>query len=81
MELTLNELVIGLVGGPMLLVLLFAFISRGHRLGARARMSARIVVCRLCLHAYQEAGRDPLSVCPKCGARNQRGSGAARPRG
>lgn len=73
MELTLNELVTGLVAGSMLLVLLFAFISRGHRLGGRARVSARIVICRLCLHAYQQSGREPLSDCPKCGARNQRG--------
>lgn len=73
MELTLNEAVTGLVVGSMLLVLLFAFISRGHRLGGRARVAARIVVCRLCLHAYQQEDRSPLSDCPRCGARNQRG--------
>lgn len=72
MELSLNELVIGLVAGSMLLVLLFAFISRGHRLGGLSRATARMVVCRLCLHTYEQQDRSAVSECPMCGARNQR---------
>jgi len=73
MELTLTELVCGVVFGSMALVLLFSMISRSHRLQGRAKASSRTVVCRLCLHAYQQAGRGQISECPKCGARNERG--------
>lgn len=73
MELTLNNLVAALVLGSMGLVLLFAMISRSHRLQARARAGARTVVCRLCLNAYQQQDRAQLSECPACGARNERG--------
>ena len=73
MELTLSELVVAVVLGSMGLVLLFSFISRGHRLQGRARASSSAVVCRLCLHAYEPEDRGAVSECPKCGARNERG--------
>lgn len=73
MELTLTDLVMAVVMGSMLLVLLFSFISRSHRLQARASASSRTVVCRLCLHAYQHQGKETLTDCPECGARNERG--------
>lgn len=72
MQLTLSELVVAVVMGSMGLVLLFALISRSHRMQAFARASARTVVCRLCQHAYQQEDRAPISECPECGARNDR---------
>ncbi len=73
MELTLSDLVVAVVMGSMGLVVLFSLISRGHRLQARASASARTVVCRLCLHAYQQQDRSSVSECPECGALNERG--------
>lgn len=73
MELTLNELVVGAVLGSMSLVLLFSFISRGHRLQARMRVKSRVIICRLCLHAFQAAGSEQIVKCPQCGAANQKG--------
>ncbi|MDX1679811.1 MAG: hypothetical protein R3242_03675 [Akkermansiaceae bacterium] len=72
MQLSLSELVVLVVAGSMGLVLLFALISHSHRMQALARATARTVVCRLCQHAYQQAGRDAISECPQCGARNHR---------
>ena len=73
MELTLTDLVVAVVLGSMGLVLLFAFISSGYRLGGRSRACSRTVVCRLCLYAYQQEDRSSVSECPECGARNERG--------
>jgi len=73
MELTLTEAVTGVVVGSMIGVCLLSFISRGHRSQGRARAAARTVVCRLCLHAWQQVERTPVAECPKCGARNLRG--------
>ena len=73
MDLTLTDLVVAVVMGSMFLVVLFSFISRIHRVQGRASASARTVVCRLCLHAYQQEDRAKLSECPQCGARNERG--------
>ena len=73
MELTLNDLVVAVVFGSMFIVLLFSFISRTHRLQAKASASAKTVVCRLCLYAYQQKDKAKLSECPECGARNERG--------
>ena len=73
MEFTLNQLVVTVVLGSMGLIVFFSFISRSHRLRGSAKASAQTVVCRLCLQAYQQRDRRPLSECPQCGARNERG--------
>lgn len=73
MDLTLTDLVVAVVFGSMGLVLLLSMISRSRRHQSRARAESRTLVCRLCLHAYQYKGREPLSECPECGARNERG--------
>lgn len=73
MELTLSDLVVAMVLGSMGLVVLFCAISRSHRQQSCASVSSRTVVCRLCLHAYQAQGREALSECPQCGARNEPG--------
>ena len=73
MDLTLTDLVVAVVFGSMGLVLVFAIISSAYRRQSRARAVLRTVVCRLCLHAYQEPERGQISECPQCGARNEKG--------
>lgn len=72
MELTLSELVLMILAGSVLLVTVFALISRMWRVAGQARAASRRVVCRLCLHAFEVDGEDALMDCPKCGARNDR---------
>lgn len=74
MELTLNEFVVAVLGGACALVLVFSLISRGVRRGSEVRSSARRVVCRLCLHAFEAADKGVVD-CPHCGAANETGRG------
>lgn len=53
-------------------VVLFSVLSLWWKSRAGKRVTARQVVCRLCLHVYNAAGRDRVSACPQCGAENQR---------
>ena len=73
MELTLSEFVVAVLLVVMGMVLLFAFISRSYRLRVRARNTSRVVVCRLCLHAFQTEDGGTVVECPKCGAANEKG--------
>ena len=73
MDLTLAEFVLLVVFGSSLLVLLFTVVSRTLHARSEARSSARRIICRLCLHAFQEHGHDKLVDCPRCGAANERG--------
>lgn len=73
MELTLTELVLALVAGSMLMVLAFMAVSKFTRVGLEARSAARRVICRLCLHAFENPEKKPLVNCPHCGAANEKG--------
>jgi hypothetical protein len=68
MELTVAEFVLWVLIGSGTAVLGCALVSRYlHRRTERAGL-ARRVVCRLCLHAFEDASRDPVVKCPACGA-------------
>jgi hypothetical protein len=73
MELTLADFVSLTLFGSFALVLIFSLISRVHRLRSESRALARRVVCRLCLHAFEDASRDSIVSCPHCGAANEKG--------
>lgn len=73
MELTLTEFVLLVVFGTFLTVLCFAVISRMLLARSEARALKRRFICRLCLHAYEDFGRDRITSCPRCGAANERG--------
>jgi hypothetical protein len=75
MELTLTEFVLVTLFGACALVLLFTMISRTVHARAETRSAARRVVCRLCLYAFEDAGRAKTVQCPHCGAANERGRG------
>jgi len=51
----------------------FAVISRTLHARTEARSLKRRFICRLCLHAYEDSGRDRFMPCPRCGATNERG--------
>jgi len=75
MDLPLAEFVLIVVFGSSLLVLLFTVISRTLHARAEARSLANRVICRLCLHAFEDHGHGKLADCPHCGATNERGRG------
>ena len=73
MELTLPDFGLFTLFGSCALVVVFTLISRTARTRAETRSRARRVVCRLCLHAFQEAGHSAIVHCPHCGAANEKG--------
>jgi len=75
MELTLTEFVVVTLFGAFVLVLLLTMVSRTAHARAETRSAARRVVCRLCLHAFEDSGRGKIVHCPHCGAANERGRG------
>ena len=73
MDFSLSEFVLWALVVPMILVGFFTLISRlSHRAGERRAVKGRIV-CRLCLHAFEDHGSASLPECPGCGAQNERG--------
>lgn len=73
MELTLTESVLLVIFGACMLVPYFAVVSRTLHARSEARSLKRRFICRLCLHAYEDADRDRVVPCPRCGAANERG--------
>lgn len=75
MELTLADFVLFVVFVSSFLVLLFTMISRTLHARSEARSLADRVICRLCLHAFENHGHGKIVNCPHCGAANERGRG------
>jgi len=72
-ELTLTELVVGVLGISMGLIAFFTWLSRGDA-RRRERIALRQrVICRLCLHVFEDHGTSKLVDCPACGSKNERG--------
>ena len=72
-ELTLTELAAWSIGAAMVVVALFAWISRWSNRNAERRSLRRRVACRLCLLVVEDDGRGRIFHCPHCGAANERG--------
>jgi hypothetical protein len=73
MDLPLADFVILVIVGSGLLVLFFTVVSRSLHARAEARSLASRLICRLCLHAFENHGHDKTVDCPYCGAANERG--------
>lgn len=73
MDLTLAEFVLGVLLGSCLLVVAFAVISRTLHHRAENRSLANRVICRLCLHAFEDTSHVHAVNCPVCGAANEKG--------
>ncbi len=72
-ELTLTELAVWALGGSMVVVTLFAWISRWSNRNAERRSLRRRLCCRLCLHVFEDPGHHRVCRCPQCGADTERG--------
>ena len=73
MDLTLTDFVLFVVVGTAVLMIAFAVISRFLHARAERRSLAGRVICRLCLHAFEDEGHVHLVNCPVCGAVNEKG--------
>jgi hypothetical protein len=72
MEITLSHFVLAVVFGSCGCVLLFAAVSRMMHYRSEKRALRRRIVCRLCLHAFEDSSEALLLECPACHARNER---------
>ncbi len=73
MSLTLAEFVLFVIFGSGFLVLMFTLVSRTLHARSESRSLAKRVICRLCLHAFEDHGHGKVVACPHCGAANERG--------
>ena len=73
MDLTLADFVLFTLFGSLALVVGFTLVSRAVRIRVETRSMARRVVCRLCLHAFEDSSRQKIIDCPHCGAANEKG--------
>ena len=73
MELTLADFVLFSLVGSCSLVVVFTVISRTLHARAESRSLANRVICRLCLHAFEDQGHGKIVACPHCGAANEKG--------
>lgn len=72
MDLTPVELVLFVLLASFGLVGIFAAISRLRHARDEARACAEVVVCRLCLHAFEDLRDEKIVNCPVCGALNEK---------
>lgn len=72
MDLTLNELVTGVVFGSILMVAGISFISRFQHWKTERRLERMRTVCRLCGHVFISGHEGNLIHCEGCDALNRR---------
>ncbi len=73
MELTLADFVLIVLFASGALVVLFTLVSRTLHARAESRSLAHRVVCRLCLHAFEDTSHVAVVNCPVCAAANEKG--------
>ncbi len=73
MELTLADFVLFVLFGSCALVVFFAVVSRTLHARSESRALAHRVICRLCLHAFDDHSHGKIVHCPQCGAANEKG--------
>jgi hypothetical protein len=71
MELTLTDFALFILTAAFVLVTVCTVVSRSFHARSETRSLARRVICRLCLHAFEHAGRGVVH-CPHCGAANEK---------
>lgn len=75
-EISLNDFVLTLLTGAGLLVIVALLVSGWLKRKSERQSLKRRVICRLCLHAYEDRQEEDISICPVCHARNERGNEA-----
>ncbi|MGL5017126.1 MAG: hypothetical protein ACRDBP_03250 [Luteolibacter sp.] len=73
MELTLADFVLYLVLGSFALAPVLAILSRTLQHRVEKRALANRVICRLCLHAFEDTSHMETVPCPICAAANEKG--------
>ena len=73
MELTLADFVFYVLAGSFGLVVLFTLVSRTLKARAESRSLTNRVICRLCLHAFEDTSHIETVDCPSCGTMNEKG--------
>lgn len=73
MELTLADFVFYVVLGAFVIVPIIATGSRLLHNRVEKRSLANRVICRLCLHAFEDTSHVNTVDCPLCGAVNEKG--------
>ena len=73
MELTLADFALYTVLGSLALMLFLAVGSRALHERVEKRSLANRVICRLCLHAFEDTSHVSTVDCPVCGATNEKG--------
>lgn len=73
MEVTLADFVLFAVFGSCALVVVLTLVSRALHARTEGRSVAHRVICRLCLHAFEDASQAKIVSCPHCGAANEKG--------
>ncbi|MES2440663.1 MAG: hypothetical protein V4584_16475 [Verrucomicrobiota bacterium] len=73
MELTLADFVFHVVLGAFIVVPVIAMASRFLHNRLEKRLLANRVICRLCLHAFEDTSHVKTVDCPICGAVNEKG--------
>jgi hypothetical protein len=73
MELTLTNFVLLVLLGSFALVPILAVASRTFHSRTERRSIANRVICRLCLHAFEDTSHVHTVDCPVCGAVNEKG--------
>lgn len=72
MEITLSHFVLAVVFGCCACVLVLAAVSRFLHYRSEKRALRRRIICRLCLHAYEDLSDAMLVDCPSCHTLNER---------
>lgn len=73
MELTLADFVFRVVLGAFIVVPFLAVVSRYLHTRVEKRALSHRVICRLCLHAFEDSSHVKTVDCPVCGATNEKG--------
>ena len=73
MELSLADFVLYLLLGSFALAPLLTILSRTLQNRVEKRALANRVICRLCLHAFEDTSHIEVVDCPTCGAANEKG--------
>ncbi len=73
MDLTFTDFVLLVLLGSGGLVMALTLVSRTLHARAERRSLAQRVICRLCLHAFEDHNHARVATCPVCGAATEKG--------
>jgi protein-arginine kinase activator protein McsA len=73
MELKFADFVLYVVATCFVIVPILTVISRTLHARVERQALANRVICRLCLHAFEDSSHVKIVTCPECGAMNEMG--------